>query len=256
MECLLFHLPRDLVNIVHEYYTTFDSMPNINELRWRSLLDYIAMTLSTLGVTENYSYILYKFYDYHMLAWAALRKKIIPRHYELFGLLVLHRVAPVIFEYRGQSIFEFVLARGYALSDIAVVDELLQLPVCESALFMTVTSVLNSACLDSPLSVSILRTLLSKAPAYNYCHAEILFLWIFSVANRLHLKIKIPTTWTGMGSNLRPRLNYIPLHLFYGVGPTTVSRLQAATLGSLSIITERPPLVSRKLWSDFCRLLQ
>lgn len=254
MECLYSYLPRDLINIVDDYYTTFRPIDNVPEVRWRSLLDCIGSTMSLLGVRESYACILYKFYDYHMRAWALVRKKISPRLYQLFGLLLLYRVAPAIFD--GEDVTAFFQSKGFTLNDLISLDQLIDLPVENYYhLYSKITSVLNSACLDSAVSISILKAILLSAPRYNYCDAEILLLWVFTVATRLHIKIRIPDNWSGFGVNLRPRFNYTPLDLFYGIGHTTMARLHATKLGDLILACDRPALVSKKVWSDLCRLL-
>lgn len=259
MELLKLYLPSDLINIVDQYYLTLKPSTYFQHADWCQLFDYIGTVLTYLAVAqEEYTYTLYNFYDYFLTAWSILNKQIHRKQYQLFSLLVLYRVAPDLFENNKRrlpvmDLLLYMLYGKHVLSDVIAMFCLLkELPgPSDEFLFHRITSALgNQACLDSPLSIALFRSVFSTAPIRNYCHAESLLAWVLSLAQRFNVPITLRKEWGGMGANLRPRFNQVSLQVFYGIGPGLMLRLNAETIGELRLTQTRPLYVPYQLWNN------
>ena len=228
MEFLQLYLPSDLINIVDQYYTTLKPTKYLQLPHWCQLFDYIGAVLTYVTVAQqDYVYTLYMFFDHFFPVWLVLGKRIRPAQYQLFALLVLNRVAPWLFKNNQERLpvtgyILFLLNGVLSLSDLTAMNQLLSKQPLPDAglLFHRITSALdNKACLNSPLSIALFRSVFSTAPIRNYCHAESLLAWVLSVAQRFNVPITLRKEWSGMGANLRPRFNQISLEVFMESDP-------------------------------------
>ena len=268
MEYVERYLPRDLANLVDEYYTTYRPItdatypliPGMPLIRWRALFEFIGNVLNTLRVSDMYNTIMYQFYDYHMRIWVTIRKKIPPSQYQLFGLQLLYRVAPAPFQSNQMSptqILMRMLGNRFLLSDFSHMNKLIEThttPVMNCNLFPSITSAITSSWLESKLSRDVFISVFSKAPDSNQCLAESLLSWIITLARWKKLKIKLDK-WPALKANIRPLFNNIPLWIFYGIGPVTIKLLNASTLGAVNIEHKKPKHVSTYVWSNLTRIL-
>lgn len=264
-EVLSSYLPTVLVQLVAEYYTTLQETTAVPFTQWCTLFDYIGALLTYLAVRERYAYTLYRFYDYFLQAWPLLKKRIRPNQYQLFGLLILHYVAPDPFLHnkRQLPINEFILYLLHGQHGMSEVVDMKQLLVENSIeqtnvrnLFQCITGALrDDSCLDSPISIALFRSVFSTAPIRNYCHAEALLVWVFSIAQRSNLKIRLVEEWYGMGANINPRFAQIPLSTFYGIGPGLMARMTAQTIGEVKVDRTKPRHVPYQLWTSLQKVL-
>jgi hypothetical protein len=259
------YLPTVLVQLVAEYYTTLQETTALPFTQWCALFDYIGAVLTYLAVREQYTYTLYKFYDYFLQAWPLFKKRISPNQYQLFGLAILYYVAPAPFLHNKRQLpvsdFTLYLLHGRnTLSEVVLMNDLLvENPIEQSNvgnLFRRITSALrNDACLDSPISIALFRSVFSTAPIRNYCHTEALLAWIISTAQRSNLKIRLVKEWYGMGASIKPRFCDMPLSIFYGVGPGLMARMSAQTIGEVKVNQLKPRHVPYQLWTSLRKVL-
>jgi hypothetical protein len=257
------YLPTVLVQLVGQYYTTFQSTPDISHITFQAVLLYISKILTYIDVINEHSAVLYQCYDYHLRVWVSVHRYIRRRQFALFGLLVLHRAAPTVLSRNKQrlpvpDLILNLLRFQYTIEEVASMNELLDHHTIEPIhcqLYDSITSVYNDACLNADFSVRLLLPLLGRSVIDNYTLAETLLAWIFTVAQRRHIKIKLSGKWMGQGANARPRFNHIPLNIFYGIGPVRKSQMNAQTIGTVDRHQLKPKFVPYSIWHDLCQFL-